>query len=67
MLTRLLQRIVVLAAATFSLFQQPANAQTDDGKEITKRAFVADTTAAEAGKPFRVGFHFQVAPEWHMY
>jgi|688.fasta_scaffold161817_2 thiol:disulfide interchange protein DsbD len=66
---RLLSRtlaVCILPVLAF-LLVQTALAQTDNGKEITKRAFVADTSAVEPGKAFHVGFHFQIVEGWHMY
>lgn len=62
MLHRLRQLVIALALA-LPLFAQDA----PDGKPLTVRAFVADTAAVEAGKPFRVVFHFKIAEKWHMY
>jgi len=59
-----------LLAAVLTIFlavHLPAFAQRDNGKEITTRAFVADTAAVEAGKEFHAGFRFQIADGWHMY
>jgi thiol:disulfide interchange protein DsbD len=41
--------------------------QAADGSQITESAMLADTTAAEPGKPFNVGFHFKIAKGWHTY
>ncbi len=60
-------RACLLPALVFSMVRIAALAQTDGGKEITTRAFVADTAAVEAGKPFYVGFHFKIVEGWHMY
>jgi thiol:disulfide interchange protein DsbD len=50
------------------LLAAPANAQKGPSdEELTRVAFVADTAAVEAGKPFYVGFHFQITERWHMY
>ncbi len=54
-----------LAAILLTL---PAFAQQGpDGAQLTVRAFVADTTAVEAGRPFHAAFHFKIADKWHMY
>ncbi len=66
MLKRNFLRAVVTSLLA-RLFAVRASAQQDDGKEVTKRAFLADTAAVEPGKPFHVGFHFQIADGWHMY
>ena len=64
---RFLSRIL-LACALFAFFLSRALAQKGpNGQEITERALVADTAAVEAGKPFRVGFHFKIAEGWHAY
>lgn len=41
--------------------------ESPDGGRLTERAFLADTLAVEAGKPFTVAFHFTIADKWHMY
>ncbi|MEQ1854104.1 MAG: hypothetical protein ABMA01_21230, partial [Chthoniobacteraceae bacterium] len=66
MLNRVLKRIHLFAiAAAIHGLPHDAGAQLDaTGKELTRRVFVADTAAVEAGKPFRVGFHFTIADGW---
>lgn len=42
-------------------------AQEHEGKQLTERAFIAETETVEAGKPFYAGFHVKVAEKWHLY
>jgi thiol:disulfide interchange protein/DsbC/DsbD-like thiol-disulfide interchange protein len=42
-------------------------AQEYEGKQLTERVLLADTSAVEAGKPFYVGFHFKIEEGWHSY
>jgi len=41
--------------------------EAPNGKQITERALVADTTAVEPGKPFYVGIQFKLIEGWHTY
>lgn len=38
-----------------------------DGNVLVKPSLLADTTAVEPGKPFRVAVHFKIEPKWHIY
>ncbi len=45
----------------------PLRAQQYEGVTLVKPSLIADTTAVEAGKPFRVGLLLEMAPTWHTY
>lgn len=45
----------------------PSRAQQYEGVTLVKPSLIADTTAVEAGKPFRVGLLLEMAPTWHTY
>ena len=38
-----------------------------DPAKVVQVELVADTTAVEAGRPLKLGVHFKIAPEWHIY
>ncbi len=44
-----------------------AGAQVYKGETLVESTLVADTTAVEPGKPFRVGLVLKMAPKWHTY
>ncbi len=66
MLNRLFSRIL-LCTLPFLLCAAVHAQRATNGTETTERALVADTAAAEPGKPFHVGIHFKLAPKWHTY
>jgi thiol:disulfide interchange protein DsbD len=45
----------------------PLRAQQYEGVTLVKPSLIADTTAVQAGKPFRVGLLLEMAPTWHTY
>ena len=61
-MNRLIAFFLLLALHTAARAQQDST-----GRELTERAFVADTAAVAPGTPFRVGFHFKIAEGWHAY
>jgi DsbC/DsbD-like thiol-disulfide interchange protein len=38
-----------------------------NGQNLVQFRFVMDTAAIEAGKPFRLGLQYDIAPGWHIY
>src|SRR5262245_60812389 len=42
-------------------------AAPSDGNSLVRASLLADTTAVEPGKPFRVAVHFRIEPKWHIY
>lgn len=52
--------VVALCASSFA---QPA----PDGNRLVSVSAVSDTTAVEAGKPFRVAVTLTTEPHWHIY
>ena len=38
-----------------------------DPSKVVQVELVANTTAVEAGRPLKLGVHFKIAPEWHIY
>nr|CAA6827881.1 MAG: Cytochrome c-type biogenesis protein DsbD, protein-disulfide reductase (EC [uncultured Thiotrichaceae bacterium] len=56
----------ILLLSVLLLWTQAATAQeTASGDHVTVRWLAPDTF--EAGKTETIGFHFEVAPEWHVY
>ncbi len=64
---RFLIRLLLVCALPAFLLSNARAQKGPKGTEITQRRFVADTAAVEAGTPFYVGFHFQIAEGWHAY
>lgn len=74
----LLAILMAVFTASFSIFPQLVDAQPGGilgGGRVSRRAaashvssvVVADTTAIESGKPFRLGVLFTMEDEWHIY
>ena len=61
----MIQRLLFILLTVLSL--SPLRAQKEGGIELTTRTLVGDTSAVEAGKPFRVAIHFKIAEGWHTY
>src|SRR6185503_19424912 len=53
--------------ALAALIAIQADAAPRKGDEVVKASLVADTTAIEPGKPFRVGVRLIMDPGWHTY
>ncbi len=66
---RSIVRLPLLLLLAFALIGIPSARaqQTARGEEITKVQLLADTTAVEGGKPFHLGFHFELLERWHLY
>jgi len=60
-------RIRIFLALLLSFAALGAHAEDDGAKKVTKRTLLANVSAVEPGKPFYVGFQFQIDPGWHMY
>lgn len=56
-----------VAALFWSVTCQPLAAQEHNGQQLVTASLVADTTAIVPGKPFRLGLHLRMAPDWHVY
>ena len=44
-----------------------APAQVQNGRELVKASLVADQGAIRPGQTFRIGVHYRMAPDWHIY
>lgn len=53
--------------AAQNLFERPGSSAASSGSSQVDTRVIADTTAIEVGKPFRLGVHFDIQPEWHIY
>src|SRR6185369_7155225 len=56
-----------LLAALMLFFATAFAARAQKPEEVSVAQLLADTAAVEPGKPFYVGFHFEIKPGWHMY
>lgn len=66
----LLASLVFLTAgpvAAQSLFDRPSSSGLSGGSSEVDARVIADTTAIEASRPFRLGVHFDIQPDWHIY
>ncbi len=66
---RSIVRLSLFLLFAFALIGTPSARaqQTANGEEITKVKLLADTTGVEGGKPFHLGFHFELLEKWHLY
>jgi len=62
-----MRRICLVLAALLACQSAPLPAAPKKGDEVVKASLVADTTAIEPGKPFRVGVRLVMDPGWHTY
>lgn len=53
--------------AALTVLAPGLHAQVYQGKKIVEASLVADTTAVVPGRPFHVGLHLRIAPDWHVY
>src|SRR5437879_2826474 len=55
------------ASLLFALAPLPARAQSPRAADLVKPQLLADTSAVQPGKAFRVGLLLRIAPNWHVY
>lgn len=60
-------RLFLIASLVFAHVFSITHAQIYKGKVLVTPRLIADTTAVEAGKPFRIGLLLNMAPGWHTY
>src|ERR1700720_1312945 len=48
-------------------FNEPAQAQLYNGKELVTASLLSDVTAIQPGQKFRVGVLYRIEPGWHIY
>lgn len=64
---RFLQLALILLAIGYAMSPLASHAQSYQGRELVKAELVANTTAVEPGRPFKVGVLLRMAPGWHTY